>query len=436
MTFFCGVIYIMGQMEAVSLNDISIIPLYDGDRIYRRISYPIKVGRFSVIETPGTRFFFNLRGEIRFIHGKDSIWPHPNEFLKRSQGNDWIYYSSGEYYGGIFSALGEYYVPCMLYPSNNLWGDMNFLRNIVREGGDRWRDMRKRLSLLPLSSLPPHISSLINRILRMDEATLHWRCSRLYKIIGCRPSVLPPDTRDVDYECIPVMVSEGCLYHCRFCRVKSSRSFNVKSKDKIKEQISLLKDYYGKDLQNYNALYLGEHDSLAASSDVLCFAIEEAYKLLFSPLSYLKGHFLFLFASVDSLLDCQWSFFEYLNSLPDTYVYINVGLESLCDSTLKKIGKPLDSSQVRDAFWKMQDINKHCLNVEITGNFLFSLDFPPSHFQILMELLGEKIKKTTSKGRIYLSPMTISNRREQLKRFMQIKRISHLPLFLYIIQRF
>ncbi len=423
------------MVEVFNFKDVTFIPNYLGDKKHRRISYPLRVGRFSLIETPETKFFFNLRGEIRFIHGKDSSWPHPNEFLKRSQGNDWIYYSSGEYYGGIFSALGEYYVPCMLYPSNNLWGNVSFLQQIVGEGRRRWRQVMRRLFSLPINSLPPSSFSILKKILKIDEDSLSRRSSHLYKILGCRPSVLPPDTRDVDYECIPLIISEGCLYHCKFCRVKSSKSFQVKSKKEIEKQILLLRDYYKEDLINYNAIYLGDHDGLAAPWDILCFAMEEVYENLLT-FSYLQGRYLFLFASVDSFLAARWSLFEYLNSLPDTYVYINIGLESLCDITLSTIGKPITSKQVRDAFWKMQDINRSLLNIEVTGNFLFSLDFPNSHFQLLKELLGDEVKRPFSKGRIYISPMSTTNRGEQLKKFMQLKRISRLPVFLYVIQRF
>ncbi len=92
-----------------------------GDKYYRKVSYPIKVGLFTLVETREARLFFDLNGEIKFIHGLTPNWPHPNEFIKRTKTNDFIYYSSGEYYGGIYDATGEYYVPCFMYPSNNLW---------------------------------------------------------------------------------------------------------------------------------------------------------------------------------------------------------------------------------------------------------------------------------------------------------------------------
>jgi hypothetical protein len=66
---------------------------------------------------------------------------------------------------------------------------------------------------------------------------------------------------------------------------------------------------------------------------------------------------LFLFGSADSLIRAKSRLFETLNRLP-FYSYINIGLESIDQSTLEFIGKPLSDSKVRDAFMKMLDINE------------------------------------------------------------------------------
>jgi radical SAM superfamily enzyme YgiQ (UPF0313 family) len=86
----------------------------------------------------------------------------------------------------------------------------------------------------------------------------------LNKIIGGRVSVLPPDTRHVDYDIIPLTIADGCLYHCRFCCVKTEQKFQVRSKENIHEQLRALKNHFGDDLVNYHALFLGNHDALAA----------------------------------------------------------------------------------------------------------------------------------------------------------------------------
>ena len=66
---------------------------------------------------------------------------------------------------------------------------------------------------------------LIGLIIDNHDGVLHERSQKLNEIIGGRVSVLPPDTRHVDYEVIPVMISDGCLYHCDFCCVKSTSKF-------------------------------------------------------------------------------------------------------------------------------------------------------------------------------------------------------------------
>lgn len=47
-------------------------------------------------------------------------WPHPAEWLKRTDGHDWVCYSIAGYHR-IFDTLGEYYLPCLSYPSNTIW---------------------------------------------------------------------------------------------------------------------------------------------------------------------------------------------------------------------------------------------------------------------------------------------------------------------------
>ncbi len=57
---------------------------------YTKMSYPLRYGKYFEIEDEATVFQFNLNGEIIFAKGKGRDWPHPQEWLKRSIGNDWI----------------------------------------------------------------------------------------------------------------------------------------------------------------------------------------------------------------------------------------------------------------------------------------------------------------------------------------------------------
>ncbi len=121
---------------------------------------------------------------------------------------------------------------------------------------------------------------LIGLIIDNHDGVLHERSQRLNEIIGGRVSVLPPDTRHVDYEIIPLMISDGCLYHCNFCCVKSAQKFQARSKTDILEQIGRLKDFYGRNIENYNGLFLGNHDALEAGEELISFSASEAYSAL------------------------------------------------------------------------------------------------------------------------------------------------------------
>ena len=95
-----------------------------------KASFPLRYGTYSEIRTSEYEFIFNLNGEIKFIRGLNVNWPHPAEQLKRTDGNDWVYYSVGDdsSENGIISWLGEYYLPCLPYPSNSIW-EINYFSN-------------------------------------------------------------------------------------------------------------------------------------------------------------------------------------------------------------------------------------------------------------------------------------------------------------------
>ncbi len=106
-------------MKIYDLGDLSIAVDQEGSREYAKVSYPLRYGRFSEIRTGDHIYRFNLNGEIKFIQGRGRAWPHPSEWLKRTAGNDWIYYSAGDY-SSVYDFIGEYYLPCFSYPSNSI----------------------------------------------------------------------------------------------------------------------------------------------------------------------------------------------------------------------------------------------------------------------------------------------------------------------------
>ena len=421
-------------MDSYRLNDLKITIDKQGANRYTKASYPVRYGRFCEVKTPQYLFQYNLSGEIKTIRGLNRNWPHPAEWLKRTDANDWVFYSAARYHR-LFSFLGEYYLPCLSYPSNSLWEYNPFddftIQNALAAGSRLEADLRPLLA----NGVPFKIKDFVGRISRHDLNTLSLKPEKLHQIIGGPVSVLPPDTRHVDYEVIPLMVADGCLYHCDFCCVKSNRSFHRRSEANIRRQIRRLKSFYGADLGNYNALFLGNHDALAAGWEAIGMSAVEAYKAFDFEKSNIKNPGLFLFGSADSLLNAGDKLFEALNRVP-FYTYINIGLESADAATLAHINKPIELNKIKDAFQKMLDLNRRYLNIEITANFLLGDRLAPEHYTAIIELSRNCLGRFYSKGGIYLSPLNNSrNRKALLRQFVEIKNKSRLPAYLYLIQR-
>ena len=115
-------------MKPSYLNNLAISVEKQGPTRITKASFPLRYGKYSEIKTSEYEFLFNLNGEIKFIRGLNTSWPHPAEQLKRTGGNDWVYYTVGDRSddSGIISWLGEYYLQCLPYPSNSIW-EINYL---------------------------------------------------------------------------------------------------------------------------------------------------------------------------------------------------------------------------------------------------------------------------------------------------------------------
>ena len=118
----------------------------------------------------------------------------------------------------------------------------------------------------------------------------------------------------------------------------------------------------------------------------------------------MKGPALFLFGSVDSLINSEDFLFDCLERLPFS-TYINIGLESIDPPTLADIGKPLDKAEVCEAFNKMLEINATHKNIEITANFVIGKGLSAEHYQSFIELLQHAPVTSRKKGVVYLSPL-------------------------------
>lgn len=243
-------------------------------------AYPARFGIYGEIRTREFVFHFNPTGEIRYIRGLSRAWPHPWEWLKRSWGNDWIYYSVGldRGQGRVKDWVGEDYLPCLSYESNAIREVTPYTEPGVSTAFSAWSQVYANICCASLEGLPEEIQRFLGDVIRTnDDNALIAQARKLHGIIGGRVSVLPPDTRHSDYEVIPVNIADGCLYKCRFCTVKSRAKFAPKTKEEIAEQIDALKAFYGPNLQNLNAIFVGDHDALAAGGDLVAYAAEAAY---------------------------------------------------------------------------------------------------------------------------------------------------------------
>jgi hypothetical protein len=405
-----------------------------GGRRYEKVSYPVRYGQLAEITTPRHCFQFNLNGEIKFLQGTGRDWPHPSEWLKRTSGNHWVYYDSGGY-NRIFDYLGEYYLPYFTYTSNHLWAADPFKETPVQEALAAFRrlpqDLKQSLQEKTWSS---EEREFLLKTMAMDTRVLEERAGQLISLLQGKVTVLPPDSRHVDYDCVPLVIADGCLYHCTFCRIKSSHNFQLRSRRDILNQLNRIKDLYGQDLRNYNSLFLGQHDALNCGCQEIVSAAQQAYTVLEFERSYLEGSFLFLFGSVDSFLRSKESLFEALNKLPYR-TYLNLGLESADQESLNLLGKPLRAEKVEEAFRRLSEINRSYDRLEVTANFVVDMKLPAGHWAALSRLTRDYFPHYYDKGTIYLSPLGRDNRKELLQRFKELKMKSRRPLYLYLLQR-
>lgn len=419
------------------LKNLAITVEKEGGSHFTKASYPRRFGYYSEIRTSEYEFHFNLNGDIKFIRGLNVNWPHPSEWLKRTDGNDWGYYTVGSVLNqkGIFDWFGEYYLPCLTYPSNSIWEYNPYTDANILPAFAAWSQLYAKLYSIGCDGIPSGIKDFLSLIIQKDENTLHAQSKKLHAIIGDRLSVLPPDTRHVDYEVIPLNIADGCLYHCKFCCVKTRQSYQPRSMDDVLAQIERLKEFYGRNIENYNALFLGNHDALGAGEELICMAASEAFRTFGFEHSNMKKPMLFIFGSVGSLLKAGNGLLEKLNSLP-FYTMINIGLESVDAQTLAAINKPLKVSTIHEAFIKMLEINREYDNLEVTANFLLGERLLPDHTHSLVELLKDVPDASDKKGTIYLSPLIDSSKKgELLNSFFEIKKMSRLPAYIYLIQR-
>ena len=424
-------------IETFEIDNLQITLDKEGARAYSKVSFPLRYGRYAEIKSPDHLFQFNLNGELKFITGMGNGWPSRSEWLKRTITNDWVYYSAGGY-DGPYDCFGEYYLPCLSYPTNNINSHDPFNDNAVISAIGAWDRLHKKLTQLNLDSLPLKVREFLTMVILNSPDELHKRSGRIYEIIGDHITVLPPDARHVDYDVIPIIIADGCLYKCSFCSIKSRFYFKERSKEDIKRQVRELKYFYGCDISNYNSLFLGQHDSLNASVDLVEFAGQYAFDALDLGNSNIEGPSLFLFGSADSIIKSDYGDFERIDKLP-YMTYINIGLESADQETLDRLGKGIPEQAVERAFAKIVEINRRYEHIEVTSNFVLGPDLSDGHINSFLRLMEKHFDHPFHKGSIYFSPMinaeNIGWKRHIKREFYNLKIRIPVPSFLYLIQR-
>ena len=414
-------------------EDLGVSLDNEGSREYAKVSYPIRYGNYARIMDTDYIYQFNLSGEIKFIQGHTSAWPG-NEWLKRTAANDWVYYST-EGYSSVHSLTGEYYLPCFSYSKNSISAINPFETATVKKALNSLENLFVKIGRLCEDSAPREIRPFFRLVSRNDKEKLRSRSDELHEITGAPLTVLPPDTRHVDYDVIPIIIADGCLYNCEFCIVKTKQNFLVRSRDNITRQIEHLKNFYGQDLVNYNSIFLGQHDALQAGADIIEFASVTAYEMFQFKNSIMKGANLFFFGSIDSLLSSSEILYESLNKSP-FFTYINIGLESADQESLDILKKPVTADLVKDAFRRIADINRRFERIEATANFVIGSMLPENHRSSIIDLAGNSSNRYSPKGTVYLSPLDNGEAvREIRKNIYRIKNHSRFPVYLYLMQR-
>jgi len=416
---------------------LSITAEKNGSRQYTKTSHPTRFGTYAEIKTRDFEFQFNLNGQIKFIRGLRPDWPHPFEALKRTAGNDWVYYTVGAVIEqhGIRDWLGEYYLPCFAYQSNAIVDFTPYAHPAVPGALAAWAQLYADIRSTPPEKFPERARTFLDRVAANDDTALLAHARQLHTIIGGQVSVLPPDTRHVDYEVIPLTIADGCLYHCDFCIVKSDRTYRPRSLENIGAQIEELKALYGHDLPNYNSLFLGHHDALAAGQERICRAAVAAFEAFGFANANVSHPQLFMFGSVSALLKAEEKLFVSLERLPFK-TYINIGLESFDEETLAAIGKPLRATDILTGFDRMLAVNHTYDNVEITANLLIGNPLSQDHHHAIASNLSRADAQRPMKGGVYLSPLAGNqNSADLLDTFFAVQKASRLPVFIYLIQR-
>lgn len=421
-------------MERYQVGDAEILFDFFGRDDWGKFSFPVWYGIPVKVRWRGYRFDFNLRGGWKWIAGAKDVWPDSQEMLKRTDANGLMYYGV-ETYASDYDLIKNFYIPYNnvykfdVFPARRL--EEAHVKNAL-EAMDAFSREAGRFAREAASERP---RDFLRKVHLKSGKALAEESALLRRIMGTEIPVLPPDTIDVDYEVIPIIVADGCDYNCRFCSFKTRGALQVRGENDIRTQVAALREFYRDDLVNYNSVVLGQNDALAGGGKIVIAAAKIAYEGLNLADSFHKGPAnLFMFGSVDPFLKAENPFFDDLNRLPFR-TFINIGIESFDQETLSLLGKPLRAEKTEEAFRRMLAVNREWQNITVSCNFVLGTDLPRRHLEGLKRALAEEAT-VRDRGTAFLSPLFgRARRREIIAEFIGVKKSAHLPVYIYLAQK-
>lgn len=398
------------------------------------MSYPARFGRYHELHWKDCTYHLALDGFPKFLQGRGETWPHPLEWLKLSRAGDWVYYSAMGY-RDLHDLCGEYYYPFLSYSSNPIFDD-NPLKTPVVQGLLANHDLhctKAALLVQDAVDLTKEEMEVLSLFSRWNSKAIARYANKLHRIIKANVPVLPPDCRHVDYDVIPLVISEGCLANCGFCRIKTTNGFHQRSIAEVKEQIIELKKHFGPELANYAGLFLGQHDGLGSGIEPVMHAVEQAIDILQLG-QLIKPVMVFLFASVSSLMAISDYTLTRLTALP-AKIFINVGIESFDQETLNILRKPVTAKENQKAFDRILKINRSHNDLAISVNLVSGNSVGPDHIPTTLAILS-RMTGFDPYTTLYLAPLMddfhIKGFFDDLQR---LKSMHKMAVFPYLIQR-
>ena len=369
------------------MQEVLIRTNRQGQKECGNFSFPARPARYHHVETEDLTIHFSLAWRPIFLQAK-KCWPNPAEWLKISLSGRPLYYSSLGY-GDLASLFHQFYVPIELGPQRDVSA------NNVNERVAAKMALSKMEALAGANAGAEEKDPLWGKVIGGLRFWNRFFIVKFPSLLRAKVNVLPPDCMLCDYDVFPVILATGCLYNCGFCRFKDGTDHSPRTKMEIESQTDRLLHTLRDEKTMFKGVFLGNQDALGVSDGLIFYAIA----LVREKMPWIKN--VFLFASADSLLKKDMSFFSHLEESGLNY-FINVGIESVDETTVALLKKPVSKDRVMAAWHFINLINQRFPQVEISLNILVNQGLPHSHWTELFELLQEETP--FPKGTIYLVP--------------------------------